>query len=199
MRPTLAAFAFALLPLASACHGGSGNINRHWSGESTVPRMSRFFLGYDAEKHGSYKDFQWERKQSINLTLRRHFLNHNPDNPNHAEVESRFEPRPNHSPLPNPLTYFHLEALLLFGIPVDSILGTLEPGGMAEFQAGVGEFVSPIGVIFTSLAQNVLEPTLGAPIKKLAEVLPERDLRPDDDDDDEDGGDSDGDGSESDE
>ncbi|MCA9001978.1 MAG: hypothetical protein KDB61_08650 [Planctomycetes bacterium] len=121
------------------------NVDSHWTVQSTFPRMGRFFLGYDSQRDGTYKDFAYARKQSVELTLRRHFLNHNPDNPNHAEVASRFEPRPNNSILPNPLRYFHVESVLLgaaltpvtggvlIPIPLDSLIGTFEVGGVAEF------------------------------------------------------------------
>ena len=62
------------------------NVDSHWTVQSTFPRMGRFFLGYDSQRDGTYKDFAYARKQSVELTLRRHFLNHNPDNPNHCNL-----------------------------------------------------------------------------------------------------------------
>ncbi len=142
------------------------NVDDHWSHQSVAPRIGRFFLGYDSQRDGTYRDFQHARKQSVELTLRRHFLNHNPDNPNHAEVASRFEPRPNHSVFPNPLRYFHVESILigaaltpvtggvLIPIPIDSLLGTLEVGGVAEF---FGQGLSDDEVITASAIPASLE------------------------------------------
>jgi hypothetical protein len=150
--------------MAAGCRSSGESMNDHWSERSVAPRVSRFFLGYDAEKDGDYRDFQWERKQDINLTLRRHFLNHNPDNPHQPDVPSRYKPRPPHSLLPNPVPYIHLEGLLLgfalmgatgtfIPLPIDSILGTLEPGGVGEFTEGVARTFHPIGVIIVTPLQ----------------------------------------------
>lgn len=148
--------------LTTGCQSTGRDINNHWSERSVAPRAARFFSGYDASKDGAYIDFQWERKQSINLTLRRHFFNHNPDNPNHYEIPSRWEERPNHSILPNPLRYIHLEGILLgvayyastgifYPLPLDSILGTLSPGpGLREFASGIGQVLTPVGVIVSA-------------------------------------------------
>ena len=136
----------------------------HWNDHSVAPRVARFFLGYDAEKDGDYRDFQYQRKQDINLTLRRHFLNHNPDNPHQPDVASRYKPRPVHSIVPNPVYYIHLEGLLLgfalmgagggfIPLPIDSILGTLEPGGIEEFTQGISQTLHPIGVIIVTPLQ----------------------------------------------
>ncbi len=120
-------------------------IDNHWNASSTAPRALRWLTGYDSQRDGTYRDFQHARKQSIELTLRRQFLNHNPDNPYHDEVPSRYAARPIHSVVPNPLRYFHVESLLigaaltpvtggvLLPIPIDSLLGTFEKGGTAEF------------------------------------------------------------------
>ncbi len=151
----------ALAALSAACQSQGQDINDHWNARSNAPRITRFFLGYDGEKDGDYRDFAWERKQDINLFLRRHFLHHNPDNPNHVEWPGRYRNRPNNSPLPNPVNYFHLEGLLLgfaasgsggsFALlPLDSLIGTVfEEGGYEEFWDGIGEtlgegFVGPI-------------------------------------------------------
>ncbi len=162
--------ALALLVLAS-CQS-SQDINDHWNASSTVPRMSRALLGYDASTDGSYRDFAWERKQSINLTLRRHLFNHNPDNPNHAVATGTYSERPINSLLPNPINFIHLEGLVLgliplaaggtfFPLPVDSIVGILDLGeaggedGIDEFMSGVEDTMGDtIGVISGSFVQN---------------------------------------------
>lgn len=136
--------------LASAAIGPSCNspggekIDDHWTFDSVPPRAARALLGYDASRESSYKDFAWDRKKSISLTLRRYLFNHNPMNPNQPEQESLYAPRPVNSILPNPVNYIHVEGFLIgwaltgvpIPIPVDSILGTLEPGGPEEFIEG---------------------------------------------------------------
>ncbi|MDP6370533.1 MAG: hypothetical protein QF615_13065 [Planctomycetota bacterium] len=160
--PTL--FGALLLCLAS-CSTTPGLIDDHWSASSTNPRAARFFTGYDSSDGQSYRDYQWEQKQDINLTLRRHFFNHNPNNPYQDQVEPKA--RPLHSPLPNPANYIHLEGLALggmlyaaggafFPVPLDSILGTLEPGGTEEFMAGVGATFRPLGVMTASFLNNTI-------------------------------------------
>ena len=159
--------------------GAGQNIDSHWRHDSVAPRIGRFFLGYDSQRDGTYKDFQHDRKQSIELTLRRHLLNHNPDNPNHAEVASRFEPRPNHSVWPNPLRYFHVESLVigaallpitggvLFPIPLDSLLGTFEEGGVAEF---FGQSLSTDEVITASAIPASLDMGDGTVVGTVTQV-----------------------------
>ena len=140
----------ALAALAASCQSTGQDINDHWNASSAAPRAARFFLGYDSEKDGEYRDFAWQRKQDINLTLRRHFMHHNPDNPNHVEWSGRYAARPKNSFGPNPVSFVHLEGLLLgFAatgagggfviLPIDSILGVFEEGGVDEFYAGIGD------------------------------------------------------------
>src|SRR5258708_33962513 len=118
--------------------------------------MSRAFLSYDPEKAGSYLDFQWRKKKDIEMTLRRHFFNHNPDNPFEAYDPTVYEPRPKHSLLPAPWRYIHVEGIVIgaatlalsptfYPIPVDSIIGTFEEGGGQEFMDGVGAASRPAG------------------------------------------------------
>ena len=173
----------ALLLLACSCTTPGQSVNNHWSSSSIVPRATRFFLGYDSEKDGSYRDFQWKRKQEINLTLRRYFLNHNPDNPNHEDVKARYAPRPNHSILPNFVDYIHLEGVLLgfasgMGIfPLDSLLGTAEEGGFDEFVSGIQETFTPLGTLTSSALDNSIGPVIGGSVTRLHKyVLPEKPL-----------------------
>ncbi|MAF66607.1 MAG: hypothetical protein CMJ84_13235 [Planctomycetes bacterium] len=127
----------------------------HWNAESVAPRATRVFLGYEPDVDGDYLDSQWEQKQDINRFMKRYFLNWNPENPFQDEDPNWNAKRPNHSPLPSPLPYFHLEALAFGGIfyasgagflplPVSSILGTLEEGGTEEFIAGFGTTLDPL-------------------------------------------------------
>jgi hypothetical protein len=138
----------ALLSLGS-CASINQHQNDHWNGRSVLPRASRFFLGYDGERDGSYRDFAWERKKSFNLIVRRYFLNHNPGNPYQSDVPSLYERRPANSLWPNPVNYIHGEGIIMgfvllagFGTfvpaPIDSLIGTfIEPGGMKEFTVGL--------------------------------------------------------------
>ena len=140
-------------------------MDNHWSWRSIMPRANRYFLGYDANQHGTYRDFQYNRKQAIELDIRRHFFNHNPDNPNHPEVPGRFDPRPNHSIFPNPVRYIHLEGVLLgaalipvggfFPLPVDSILGTIDEGGWDEFMHNVDDDLEEGEVVSASVPPSL--------------------------------------------
>ncbi len=168
MKRSLIAPVLALL-LTASCQSTGQDINNHWSARSIAPRSGRFLLGYNAEKDGTYRDFQWERKQDINLTLRRYFFHHNPDNPYQAEIEDYYQPRPNHSIAPNPINYIHLEGALLgfitlgvggiyMPLPVDSFIGTLEPGGMDEFVSGLEVSLSPVAVVTSSFVNGWVQP-----------------------------------------
>lgn len=139
-----------LAALASGCQSAPGQEHSHWNLESVGQRISYQFLGYRKDLDGSWRDKSWEDKKDINKTLRRHFLNNNPDNPFQAPDPSAGKSRPPHSVLPDPINYFHLESLFFGGamsaltgafipIPIGSLLGTFEEGGFSEFGAGVGE------------------------------------------------------------
>ena len=156
------------LCLFAGCASQAPYVNQHWSARSIGPRMSRAFLSYDPESDGSYRDFQWKKKQSINQTIERHLFNHNPENPFQAPDESFYQPRPNHSMLPRAYNYVHLEGLalgaiiyaggapLIFPMPLDSIIGTFEDGGTEEFVKGVGTTVRPVGVVTASFQHDAL-------------------------------------------
>ena len=166
MIRTLLAAPLALSCVSCNLSSSGQHMDDHWSWRSIMPRANRYILGYDANQHGTYRDFQYERKQAIELDIRRHFFNHNPDNPNHPEVPSRFEPRPDHSLLPNPARYIHLEGLLLgaalipatggfFPLPVDSILGTADEGGWDEFMHNREEALAEDEVISASVPPSL--------------------------------------------
>jgi len=158
--PALLSAAAAAL-LFSSCVSSPSKINDHWSNESIAPRVARVMLGYDADKYESYRDYQWENKLHIAKTAQRHLLNWNPDNPFQADDPDYYAPRPNHSPLPNPLNYFHLESVV-FGaiigvpVPVDSLIGTLEPGGGEEFVAGLSTTFRPVRQLTVSFMDDAL-------------------------------------------
>jgi len=132
--------------LAPSCASWADDIDDHWSMRSLPPRMMRAATGYDASNETSYRDYAWDQKMAIELTALRHFWNHNPMNPNQPEVERFYGPRPANSLAPNPWNYIHVEGFLVgwaitgvpIPIPVDSIIGTIEPGGVQEFANGFG-------------------------------------------------------------
>src|SRR5262245_54002311 len=96
-----------LVVLAARRASHAPYVRQHWTADSLGPRMSRAFLTYDPESDGRYVDFQWRKKQAINVTLSRHFLNYNPENPFQTEDPSFYGKRPPHSLLPNPVRYIH--------------------------------------------------------------------------------------------
>ena len=157
----------ALLAGLSGCQSQAKHARDHWTGYSVGPSLSRHFLSYDVESDGNYTDFQWRKKKNIELTLRRHLFNNNPDNPFEPYDPDVYAPRPNHSLLPAPQRYIHIEGLV-FGavcmagggafipVPVDSLIGTAEEGGTEEFVNGVGETARPIGQISASFMHDAL-------------------------------------------
>jgi hypothetical protein len=148
-------YAARVLPLllAAGCHSTAGVPESHWNIESVPQRITTHFTGYRGPIDGSYQDFQWQKKRDINLTLRRHFLNNDPENPLEATDPNRNLVRPPFSVLPDPVTYFHAESLaigaLVYGasgtfvlLPVDSLIATFTPGGPTEFIEGIGDTLS---------------------------------------------------------
>jgi hypothetical protein len=142
-----------LVGLLSACSSTPGQYENHWNVEGLQPRLAYNFLGYKPYLADSYRDYSWQQKQDINLTLRRHMLNNNPLNPFEPGDPSLSEPRPPHSILPDPVDYFHVEAIafgaafsVLTGtfipVPFGSIFGTLEEGGFQEFSDGIHQTAS---------------------------------------------------------
>jgi hypothetical protein len=166
MRIHLLLGAAALLGLA-ACQSQAEHERDHWTGYYVGPSMSRAFLSYDPEKDGLYRDFQWHKKKDIEMTLRRHFFNHNPDNPFEPYDPTVYEPRPTHSLVPAPWRYIHVEGLVIgagtlalsstfYPIPIDSIIGTFEDGGGQEFWDGVGQTFRPAGQVTCSVLHDAL-------------------------------------------
>jgi len=134
-----------------ACQTSPIEERNAWNTDSTGPRFVYHALGYPGTQTGryeNYRDFQWQEKQAINLTLRRHVLNRNPENPFQPYDEDYGRERPPHS-LADPVTYLHVSALAtgfivlaatggaaFVPIPIDSLFGTLERGGGEEFVDG---------------------------------------------------------------
>ena len=142
-----------LLSVSTGCQSAPGYETSHWNIGSVPSRVAYRFFNYREDLDESFRDRQWRDKQSINLTLRRHFLNSNPDNPFQPEDPSRIAPRPPHSLFPDPIEYFHLESLttgvgllaltgVFMPIPIGSVLGTAESGGPAEFFEGMTNTLS---------------------------------------------------------
>src|SRR5690606_24227106 len=72
--------ALALLGLSSGCASSNPTTDNHWNVQ-WVPRSIVYHTtGYIPERDGSWREFQWNEKRAINLTLRRHFLNSDPYN-----------------------------------------------------------------------------------------------------------------------
>ena len=148
----LASALLAVLVAAPACKSGPPTPRSHWSPnhwtvDSVGSRMAKHFTGYRKDLHGSYIDYQFRKKKSINTTMRRHFLNNNPDNPFVGDDPSQTAPRPPHSIWPDPLYYIHAEGLLLglvvlgwsgtyVPVPFDSLVATATGGGDEFFQGG---------------------------------------------------------------
>jgi len=146
-RPLLLILASALLALGS-CKSATSGVGQHWSVDSLGARVSKAFLGFDEERDVSYREMQWQDKQDINLTLRRHFLNSNPWNPFQPLDASIVAPRPPHSIVPDPVDYFHIESVMsgllilassgtFIPIPIGSLIATVEDGGVVEFGQGI--------------------------------------------------------------
>jgi hypothetical protein len=137
----------ALLGASTACSAPTGPRDNHWNIESLGQRVPYHTLGYRPGIDGSYKDFQWRQKREINLTLRRHFMNDNPHNPFQHPVPEPSAIRPPLSIAPDFVDWFHVSSLVWGGVlmgatgtfiplPVDSLLGLFEEGGLTEFGQG---------------------------------------------------------------
>jgi hypothetical protein len=153
--------------LFSSCVSSPSKADDHWSNESIAPRVARVMLGYDPDQYDSYRDYAWENKLAISLTLQRHLLCWNPENPYQPADPDYYAPRPLNSPLPNPLTYFGIESVVIgsliyagagvfIPIPIDSMIGTLEPGGEEEFVAGLTTTFRPLRVLTVSFLDDAL-------------------------------------------
>ncbi len=88
MKRSLLATALILL-VGSGCQAPAKDVNDHWTTKSVMPSISRYVLGYDAGRDGDIGDWFWDDRRANGLTLRRHFLNENPYNPNHLSGRSR--------------------------------------------------------------------------------------------------------------
>lgn len=143
--------AAASLLLCTACASNHPASHNHWSLHSVGPRVTRTFLGYDSERDGdSYLEFQWERKQDVNRTLRRHFLNDNPENPFRTGAVEEPAPRPVNSPLPEPHRYFHWT---LIDGPIATVV---DPDGFHEFWQGIEDTGEPLSAVISAFLYDGL-------------------------------------------
>lgn len=131
--PTRAVLALASLALASTlgCRTTNPGMD-HWNVQGVPARAAKQFLGYRADLDGDYRGFHVRQKQHINLTLRRHFLNNNPENPFQVADPNWSVGRPPHSLLPDPLFYLHFN-------PPFAVFASFLPGGGEEFLQGLAE------------------------------------------------------------
>lgn len=157
----------ALLVGLTSCQSQSAHARDHWTGYSVGPSLSRAFLSYDAESDGNYLDFQWRKKKNMEMTMRRHIFNNNPDNPFEPVDPTIYDPRPVHSPLPAPYRYVHIEGIafgaiamagggIFFPIPIDSMIATGDEGGEEEFVDGIGQTLRPAGHVTASFMHDAL-------------------------------------------
>ena len=69
--------------------------NNHWHINSVGPRISYHFLGYTQSTDGAYSDLLLSQGDDILLTVRRHMLNNNPENPfTPLPVQPPYRPTP---------------------------------------------------------------------------------------------------------
>lgn len=141
--------ALGLVAILGGCNANpETHTHDHWTLRGVAPRWTRATLGYDADKEGKYIDYQYRNKKSIYLTMKRHLLNENPENPFQVEDTDFYEPRPTHSILPRPWHYINFEGIVwggifaasggvFFPLPVDSVIGTGSEGGGKEFTEGI--------------------------------------------------------------
>jgi hypothetical protein len=82
MKPRIPS-ALAALALCTALAGCRSQPTSypHWSNRSIGPRVSRQALGYDPTQDGDYLPYLEKDMDALGLTLRRHLLGDNPDNP----------------------------------------------------------------------------------------------------------------------
>lgn len=67
--------------LCSSCVTDGSKMNDHWNPASMPARMQRTFTGYDVSRDGPFMEWLQRDADSIGLTLQRHLLGFNPDNP----------------------------------------------------------------------------------------------------------------------
>ena len=147
-RPLSFLFGAATLVFFASCQTTDTRYN-HWNFSGLTPRIAYHVLSYDTNGGVPYYQHVNDQRSSINLTVRRHLIGDNPENP--FRRRNAWIPNQGHfSPLPNPLNFFHLSsvafgsALLGAGggfilFPIEVIPVMLEDGGPSELWAGIHE------------------------------------------------------------
>lgn len=80
--------ALCALPLfCASCKTGSSRANSHWNAQSIGPEIGWYFLGYEVDEDENYGDRLEKDGRHVGLTLQRHFLSVNPDNPFQGGVD----------------------------------------------------------------------------------------------------------------
>jgi len=90
----LTLLSLVLLAATSACTTPAYE-NNHWHFNSVGPRVTHQFLGYRQSRDGAYLTKLESDLGEASLTLRRHFMNDNPQNPLMPQVA-----RPPYRPQP---------------------------------------------------------------------------------------------------
>ena len=145
-RPGLRSLVALLIAgsLGLGCRSAAGDPSSHWNVDSLPNRASKHFLGWKGPVDGSYVSYQAQKKRDVNLTLRRHFLHNNPDNPFQVQDSSRYEIPPPHGLRPDPIGWFGVESVFIGAvalassgafvpIPLDSLLALCTSEGRKEF------------------------------------------------------------------
>ncbi len=142
--------------LLTSCRTSAGDTESHWNIDSVDNRIVKRFTGYRGAVDGAYVDFQRQKKNDISKTLRRHFLNNNPDNPFQVSDSSADAPPRPHGPLPDPLHWFHMESIFVGGmvggwgsmvlLPFDSLVSLFTAEGRDQFVDSVtGDWDGDLG------------------------------------------------------
>lgn len=147
-RPLRVLIGAATLVFFASCQTSDPRYN-HWNFSGLTPRIAYHLLSYDTEAGIPFYKHAMNQRSSINMTLRRHVLGDNPENP--FRRQNAWIPNQGHfSPLPNPINFFHLSSVAFGSVvlgagggfilfPIEVIPVMLEEGGPTELWAGVRE------------------------------------------------------------
>jgi hypothetical protein len=145
----LSLFAAALgLAFFASCHTTDTRYN-HWRFEGLTPRVAYHLLAYDTNSGKPYYEHANAQRSAINLTVRRHLLNNNPENPFQRKL-AWIPGRKRFSPLPDPIHFLHLSSVAFasaslgaggafFLFPPDALIVLFEEGGAEEMWDGIAD------------------------------------------------------------
>ncbi len=133
-----------LSSLLASCRSGAGNPDSHWNIDSVDNRIVKQFTGYRGSIDGTYLEYQRQKKNDLNLTLKRHFLGVNPTNPFQTADSNLTSPNAPYGPLPDPVYWFGAESVFIGAatlawtgtfllLPLDSLFALGSEGGMGQF------------------------------------------------------------------